>query len=56
MHLICINYTNSLNKQFLAKKNGVAILFACVLTSMQISRQIDHPTPIETCSQKAQLE
>ena len=34
MHLICINY-NSLNKQFSAKKIGVAILFTCVLTSMQ---------------------
>ena len=35
MHLICINYNNIINKPFSAKKNFVAILFTCVLTSMQ---------------------
>ena len=36
MHLICINHNNIINKQFSAEKiKVVAVLFTCVLTSMQ---------------------
>ena len=72
MHLICINHNNIIYKPFSAKKKVVAILFTCVLTSMQNfaaigpfgaefwrgggGGQIAAPPPVKTCFQKAQLK